>query len=70
MMTNYIDGNYDNNDRALNDTAYTRWSCHSGLANPVQIVPAPPVPSNGGPITVFFGQAGHADPLDGWQCSS
>ena len=29
---------------------------------------APSRPSNGGPIIVF-GQAGHADPLDGWQCS-
>ena len=34
-----------------NNTAYTRWSCHSGLANPVQIVSTPPAPSNGGPIT-------------------
>ena len=50
---------------APNDTAYTRWSCHSGLTNPVQIVSTPPSPSNGGPITVFW-----ADPLDGWQCSS
>ena len=32
---------------APNDTAYTRWSCHSGLANPVQIVSTPPAPSNG-----------------------
>ena len=24
-----------------NDTAYMRWSCHSGLANPVQIVATP-----------------------------
>ena len=45
---------------APNDTAYTRWSCHSGLANLVQIVSTPPAPSNGAPITVFFGQAGHA----------
>ena len=51
-------------EEAPNDTAYTRWSCHSGLANPVQIVSTPPARSNGGPITVF-GQAGHADPLDG-----
>ena len=27
---------------APNDTTYTRWSCHSGLANIVQIVSAPP----------------------------
>ena len=43
-----------------NDTAYTRWSCHIGLVNPMQIVstphppPPPPAPSNGGPITVFW----------------
>ena len=52
-----------------NDTAYTRWSCHSGLANPVQIVSTPPAPSNGGPINIL-GHAGHTDLLDGWQCSS
>ena len=52
-----------------NDTAYTRWSCHSGLANPVQIVSTPHAPSNGGQITVFR-QASHADSLDGWYCSS
>ena len=27
---------------APNDTAYTRWSCHSGLANPVEIE-SPPI---------------------------
>ena len=40
---------------APNDTAYTRWSCDSGLANTVQIVSTPPAPNNGGPITVFWG---------------
>ena len=54
---------------APTNTAYTQWSCYSGLANPVQIVSTPPAPSNGSPITVFR-QAGHADQLDGWQCSS
>ena len=34
-----------------NGTAYTRWNCHSGLTNPVNIVSTPPAPSNGGPIT-------------------
>ena len=34
------------------DTGYTRWNCHSGMTNPVQIVYTPP-PSNGGPITVL-----------------
>ena len=29
-----------------NDTSYTRWSCGSGLANPVQIVSIPPALSN------------------------
>ena len=54
-------------DTAPNNTAYTRWSCHSGLANPVQIVSTPPAPSNGGQITIF-GKTSHADPLNGWYC--
>ena len=41
---------------APNDTAYTRWSCHNGLANTVQIVSTPPAPTNGGLITVFLGK--------------
>ena len=40
--------------KAPNNTAYTRWSCHSGLANPVQIVSTSPAPSNGCPISVFW----------------
>ena len=36
----------------------------------VQIVSNLPAPSNGGPIYRFFGQAGHADPLDGKRCCS
>ena len=32
----------DQTNLAPNDTAYMRWSCHSGLANPVQIVTLPP----------------------------
>ena len=43
----------NNHLNLLKETAYTRWSCHSGLANPVQIVSTPPATSNGGPITVF-----------------
>ena len=35
----------------------------------VQIVSNLPAPSNGGPI-YRFGHAGHADPLDGWDCCS
>ena len=54
---------------APNDTAYTRWSCHSGLPIPVQIVSTPPAPSMETPLPLF-GQDGHADPLDGWQCCS
>ena len=37
-----------------NDTAYTRWSCHSGLANPVEIESTPLAPSIGGPISAFW----------------
>ena len=40
---------------------------HSALANHVQIVSTTPAPSNGCLNTVFE-HAGHADPLDGWQC--
>ena len=36
--------------KAPKDIAYMRWSCDSGMANPVQIVSIPPAPSNGGPI--------------------
>ena len=32
---------------APNDTVYTRWSCHSDLGNPVQIMSTPPPPSMG-----------------------
>ena len=39
--------------KGSNDTAYTRWSSHSGLAKPVQIVSTPPSPRNGAPITVL-----------------
>ena len=46
-----------NNDG--DDTAY-KLSQRSQTA--VQIVSNPPLP--------FFGQAGHADPVDSWRCSS
>ena len=36
----------------------------------VQIVSNLPAPSNGGTDLPFFGQAGEADPLDGWRCFS
>ena len=51
---------------APNDTAYKRWSCHSGpmlLCKLCRTLPAPP--SNGGPINRLFGYAGHAGPA-GW----
>ena len=35
-------------------TAYTQWSCHSGMANTVHIVPTPLAPSNRSQITVFW----------------
>ena len=51
---------------APNDTAYKRWSCHSGLANMCKLrQPLPP--QQWGPDLPCFGHAGHADPLDGWQ---
>ena len=40
--------------QAPKDTAYTRWSCHSGMANPVQIVSTLPALSNRGLVTVFL----------------
>ena len=54
---------------APNDTPCKRWSCHSGyklLCKLCQNLP----PQQWGPDLPFFGQAGHADPLDGWRCSS
>ena len=27
-------------------------------------------PTTGGAVTAFFVKAGHADPVDGWHCSS
>ena len=49
----YNEGAY-NIPQAPKDTAYTRWSCHSGMPNHVQIVSNPPAPSNAGPITVLW----------------
>ena len=63
------DGSGDHIVEATNDPAFTRWSCHSGLAHPVQSVSTLP-PATMGARLPCFGQAGHADPLDGWQCSS
>ena len=33
--------------------AYTRWSCHSGLANPVQIVSTTPAPAMRAQLRLF-----------------
>ena len=39
---------------APNDTAYTRWSCHSGLRNPVHIVPITTPPAMGARLPFFW----------------
>ena len=52
-----------------NDTAYKRWSCHSGLKLLYKLCRTSPPPAMGSRFTVF-GHAGHADPLDGWPCCS
>ena len=55
---------------APNDTAYKRWICHSGHKLLCKLCRTFPPPEMGGRFTVFFWQAGHAAPLDGWRCSS
>ena len=40
--------------RAPKDTAYMRWSCHSSMASPVQIVSTPPAPSTRAPLPFFW----------------
>ena len=54
---------------APDDTAYKRWSCHSGLKLLCKLCRTSP-PQQWGPDLPFFGHAGHADPLDGWRCCS
>ena len=54
---------------APNDTAYKRWSCHSGFKLLCKLCRTSPPPAMGVRFT-FFGHAGHADPLDGWRCCS
>ena len=54
---------------APNDTAYKRWSCHSGLKLLCKLCRTSPPPALGARFT-DFGHAGHADPLDGWRCCS
>ena len=55
--------------KAPNDTAYKWWSCHSGLKLLCKLCRTFPPPAMGTRFTVF-GNAGHADPLDGWRCCS
>ena len=59
----------EDDDEAPNDTAYKRWSCHSGLKLLCKLCRTSPPPAMGARFTVF-GHAGHADPLDGWRCCS
>ena len=63
------DARGDHMEEAPNDTAYKRWSCHSGLKLLCKLCRTPP-PPQWGPDLPFFGHAGHADPLDGWRCCS
>ena len=51
---------------APGDTAYKRWSCHSGLKLLCKLCRTSPPPALG-PDLLFFG---HAGPLDGWRCCS
>ena len=57
-------GNLNEQTRmAPNDTAYKRWSCHGKLKLLCKLCRT-------SPTLLFFGHAGHADPLDGWRCCS
>ena len=55
--------------QAPNDTAYKRWSCHSGFKLLCKLCRTSPPTAVGARFTIF-GHAGHADPLDGWRCCS
>ena len=55
---------------APNDTAYKRWSCHSGLKLLCKLCQTSPPPAMGARFTVVLGMPAHADPLDGWRCCS
>ena len=54
----------DHTVEAPNDTAYKRWSCHSGFKLLCKLCRTSP------PDLPFLGHAGHADPLNGWRCCS
>ena len=56
-------------DMAPNDTAYKRWSYHSGLKLLCKLCRTSPPSTMGARVTVF-GHAGYADPQDGWRCCS
>ena len=54
--------------RGHSDTAYKRWSCHSSHKLLGKLCRTFPPPAMGARFTVFWGQAGHANPLDSWRC--
>ena len=54
---------------APNNTAYKRWSSHSGHKLLCKLCQTLPPPAMGARVTVF-GQADYADPLDDWRCYS
>ena len=54
---------------APNDTAYKRWSCHSGLKLLCKLCRTSPPPAMGPDLPLFWA-CGHVDPLDGWRCCS
>ena len=55
--------------KAPDDTAY-KWSCHNGFGKLLcKLCRNLSHPAMGARFPVFL-QAGHADSLDGWRCSS
>ena len=63
------DGPVDYIKSAPNETAYKRWSCHSGPKLLCKLCRTFPPPAMGARFTLF-GHADHVDPLDGWRCCS
>ena len=55
---------------ALQTTQHTRGGAITALWKTLCKLYRPLPPPEMGVRLLFFGQAGHADPLDGWQCSS
>ena len=69
MLVDNVRGDQEAQHMAPNDTAYKRWSCHSGhklLCKFCRTFPSPVME----PDLPCFGKAGQADPLLGWRCSS